>query len=224
MARDFKMNPQLQKEISDLIRPTPPRMPMEGWCTQEKAMELAALVLQTKPVCIVELGVFGGRSLLPQVLALRENGSGMAFGIDTWNAEISIENFDGTNPDDARQIAWWGQVDMHEIYRGCARMIEALKLDDFVALIRGRSELIADRFALESIDVLHIDGDHQESSSCRDVVLWLPRVRPGGWIWFDDTNWPQTQAALRLLEGVATMAREVTVGESQFRLYQKTGK
>lgn len=217
------MNPQLEKEISDLIAPPPPRRPMEGWCTLEKAKALAQLVLEKRPGCIVELGVFGGRSLLPQVLALRENGCGMAFGIDTWNMEISIEHFDPNNLDDARQIAWWMSVDMHEIYRGCAKMIEVLKLDDFVALIRGRSELIAERFALGSIDILHIDGDHQEASSCRDVTLWLPRVAPGGWIWFDDTNWPQTQPAIRLLEREVHFVREITVGDSQFRLYQKFG-
>jgi predicted O-methyltransferase YrrM len=215
------MTPQLLREITDLITPQAPRRPLEGWCVLEKARELAELVLKVRPMCVVEMGVFGGRSLIPQALALRENGSGLAFGVDTWSSALAIENFDRHNPDDAKQLAWWATIDMHEIYRGCAKTIDDLKLDDFCALIRARSEFAAQLFALESIDVLHIDGDHQEISSCRDVGLWLPRVRRGGHIWFDDTNWPQTQSALRLLDGECSLVREMTVGESQWRLYRK---
>jgi predicted O-methyltransferase YrrM len=215
------MTPQLLREITDLIAPQAPRRPLEGWCLLEKALELAELVLTVRPMCVVEMGVFGGRSLIPQALALRENGSGLAFGVDTWSSALAIENFDRHNPDDAKQLAWWATVDMHEIYRGCARMIDDLKLDDFCSLIRARSEFAAHLFHVEQIDILHIDGDHQQVSSCRDVELWLPRVKPGGYVWFDDTNWPQTQAAQMLLGKKCQLVRETTVGESQWRLYQK---
>ncbi len=215
------MIPQLEQQITDLINPIPPRRPLEGWCLLEKAKQLAQLVLDVRPSLVGELGVFGGRSLIPQALAMRETGGGVCFGVDTWSAEIAIEAFDPSDADDAKQIAWWATIDMHEIYRGCAKAIEDLKLDDYCGLIRARSEYAAQLFALESIDILHIDGDHQQISSCRDVSLWLPRVKPGGYVWFDDTNWPQTQAALGLLEQQCRKIRETTLGESQWRLYQK---
>jgi len=50
------------------------------------------------------------------------------------------------------------------------------------------------------IDILHIDGNHEEESSCKDVELYLPRVKKGGYVWFDDANWHQTQKAINLLQ------------------------
>ena len=37
---------------------------IEGWCTKEKAIKMAELITDDTKLC-VELGVFGGRSLLP---------------------------------------------------------------------------------------------------------------------------------------------------------------
>jgi hypothetical protein len=41
-----------------------------------------------------------------------------------------------------------------------------------------------------SIAVLHLDGNHDESAVAEDFALWSPHVVPGGWIIFDDYNWP----------------------------------
>jgi predicted O-methyltransferase YrrM len=36
------------------------------------------------------------------------------------------------------------------------------------------------------IDVLLIDGDHEEAGIAKDCEIWLPRIRPGGMVVFDD--------------------------------------
>jgi predicted O-methyltransferase YrrM len=36
---------------------------IEGWCTREKADKLIQLVKESNPKLVVELGVFGGRSI-----------------------------------------------------------------------------------------------------------------------------------------------------------------
>lgn len=36
------------------------------------------------------------------------------------------------------------------------------------------------------IDILYIDGDHTPNGVCRDIALYLPLVKPGGAVIFDD--------------------------------------
>ena len=49
---------------------------LEGWCAKDKAATLIDLVLMLKPKIVVEIGVFGGKSLVPIAYALQETGSG----------------------------------------------------------------------------------------------------------------------------------------------------
>jgi hypothetical protein len=52
---------------------------------------MAALIRREKPSVVVEIGVFGGRSLVPQALALRENKQGVVYGIDPYTAAAATE-------------------------------------------------------------------------------------------------------------------------------------
>lgn len=38
----------------------------------------------------------------------------------------------------------------------------------------------------QPIDILYIDGEHTPNAVCRDIALYLPLVRPGGAVIFDD--------------------------------------
>ena len=57
------------------------------------------------------------------------------------------------------------------------------------------SEEALQHFADESIDILHIDGNHTADVALSDAYMWLPKVKKGGYIWFDDANWPTTAKA-----------------------------
>ena len=58
---------------------------LEGWCSEDKAGILIDLIVKYKPQVIVEVGVWGGKSLVPMANALRANGSGKIYGIDPWD-------------------------------------------------------------------------------------------------------------------------------------------
>jgi predicted O-methyltransferase YrrM len=64
---------------------------LHGWCAPGKAKLLVDLVLKTKPNIILEIGVWGGKSLIPMAYALRENGRGIAYGIDPWESHESVQ-------------------------------------------------------------------------------------------------------------------------------------
>lgn len=159
---------------------------LHGWCGIEKAKKFAKIIEEIQPELCVEIGVFGGASLIPQALSLKENKKGKIYGIDPWTVDSALEEM--INED---HKTWWGGLNMEEIYQSCYKKIEELELQNYCSLIRDKSENVSNQFQNESIDLLHIDGNHSEVLSYRDAVLYLPKVKQGGYIMFDDIWWTE---------------------------------
>ncbi len=154
---------------------------LEGWCAPEKAAILVDLVLKHKPDTIVEIGVFGGRSLIPMAYALRANKKGMIYGIDPWN---SFESTQGVMEEINKH--YWTIVDHEGILNGLMSKIEQLNLQPQIRLVRATS---FDAPPIFNIDLLHIDGNHSDHTSYFDVTKWVPLVKKGGLIILDDMTW-----------------------------------
>lgn len=166
---------KLYQEIKDLL-PT-----LHGWCEPPKAITLASMVLATKPSIIVELGVWGGKSLLPMAMALRENGQGKVLAIDPWNAQASVEG-QTTTPD----AEWWANVANHElVYQHFLHTIDRLKLGQFIEVHRRKSEQME---IPDSVGILHIDNNHGEQAYSETVRL-APKVMQHGYVVLDDLTW-----------------------------------
>lgn len=196
---------KLRVEIAAAIKP------MEGWCTEEKAVAMAELILETSPVLVVELGVFGGRSLIPQAIALRASGQGIIIGIDPWKRSAALEGDNGTEND-----RWWANLDYHAIHRSCMENIWKNDLDEQCIVFRASSEqctTFTGSYGIDNINILHIDGNHSELTSCRDVTTWVPRVASNGYIWFDDADWPSTKKAQDLMLHYAVKIKELEGGK-----------
>lgn len=181
---------RLDEVLIDRITDIVPQL--EGWCSVEKALALAACICETRPKTCVEIGVFGGRSLLPQAAACRHVGDGHVYGIDPWSASHALEGRQARTC-----IEFWSQVDYEQIYRGCVQAVVEAQLGPFCTLIRQSAANCSHLFP--TIDLLHIDGNHDSSASVRDVQLYLPKVPVGGHIWFDDADWESTRPAKALL-------------------------
>lgn len=70
-----------------------------------------------------------------------------------------------------------------------------------VEIIKGYSHLIFPhlhhRYGEEPwIDILYIDGAHDSTSVARDVTLYVPMVKPGGVVFFDDYAHPDVKRAV----------------------------
>lgn len=154
---------------------------LEGWCSKEKKEILVDLILRERPQKVVEIGVWGGASLIPMAFALRENLKGKIYGIDPWDPDESIRGMQ--DPDN---IAYWTQVDHRLIFETLQWRIKRGNLYEQIELIRSPSK---DALPISDIDILHIDGNHSEEASLLDVEKWVPLVRKGGWIIFDGLNW-----------------------------------
>lgn len=172
-------------ETIRLVLPT-----IEGWCTFEKAKLLVEKIIQAKPKVLVEIGVFGGSSLIPQALALKLNNQGMIHGIDPWTKDAALEGMIAPEHKD-----WWAKVDLDVIYEHCLMQIHNNGVESFVNLHRAKASDVVDQFADGGIDILHIDGNHSEEPAYQDAKLYLPKVKSGGFIFFDDIYWAEAPSA-----------------------------
>lgn len=174
---------------------------LAGWCTREKALLIARTVLQERPEVCVEIGIFGGRSLVPCAAALRHIGVGAIYGIEAWSSNVATEN--ATNEVNDR---WWSNVDFVRIKQDFYGFVCATNLTQHVRLVESPSGRAAGLF--DQIDFLHIDGSHSLVNAAEDVILYARKVRSGGIVVFDDVNWQSTAPARELL---AALCSTVTV-------------
>jgi hypothetical protein len=183
---------RLKKEVSDNIRS------LEGWCSAEKAFHFIDLIIETHPKLCVEIGVFGGSSIYPVASALKyQNEGGLVVGIDAWDKIECIRNFDPI--EDETSLQWWSKVNLNFIYRTYLNMIKKYQFESICKTKILTSEEAVKEFEDNSIDILYIDGNHCETTSTLDVQLYLPKVRLGGHIWFNDALWESRQQAVDLL-------------------------
>jgi predicted O-methyltransferase YrrM len=187
-----------------------------GWCVYEKANKLMDLIYETHPQIVVEIGVFGGSSAYPMAEALCYQNHGLIYAIDPWKTGNCQS---GYAPDDPNYL-WWTNLDLEKIYQDFANLIEQNQLSNFCHIMRNTSVEALSHFADESIDILHIDGNHSEESAYTDVVFFLPKVKRNGYIWFDDVNWSSTNKAVNYLLARCTLHAMRSIGDECY-LFQK---
>lgn len=191
---------------------------LQGWCSVEKMSVLIDLILQEKLRIIVEIGVFGGKSLIPMAEALKINQEGKVFGIDPWSP---VEALWGIKNRENR--IFWGQIEYQEIYEDLLKKIEQLGLEEHIVLICSTS---AKAEPIEEIDLLHMDGNHSLEAINHDVAKWVPLVRKGGVIVLNDLDWTEDKKqicaeAVHWLNENCEKEREYKSGSSTWGIWRK---
>jgi len=170
------MSPNLTQLISANV-PT-----MDGWCSVEKALALANAIIglpRELSAVTVEIGVFGGRSLIPMALAHADMQHGIVWGIDPWQPKESIIGQDEAN------AQWWGACDHDRIRNNFLGHVTRLGLAKYINVIRARSD---DVEPPPVIGILHSDGNHGPQA-IRDVERFASHVAVGGFCFLDDLHW-----------------------------------
>lgn len=162
-----------------------------GWATPEKACTMAAAVLAIRPNVTVEIGVFGGRSLLPMAMAHKETGQGVVWGIDPWLRSESVQG-----QVNAGDVNYWQTLDHEIVYHDFLANLAPLGIQNIVKVIRSSSNAIVPP---PVIDLLHVDGNHGEQAAT-DAKRFSPSVRLGGLCFLDDLDW--AGGGVRRAEGV----------------------
>lgn len=187
----------------------------EGWCGPAKGVAIAETIIREQSKVCVEIGVFAGKSLLSAAIGLKHLGDGVIYGIDSWDTGDSLVDVEQANRD------WWSKnVDLEMIYQQFLNSLGQSEVTRFVRVLRMTS-LEASKIVPSPIDLLHVDASHSEWSSTSDVCLWVPKVRSGGIVIMDDSDWSSTQTAVRFVEKWADKGDTIKGKESTSTFYRK---
>lgn len=175
---------------------------LPGWCTPDKGQLIDAQIADVSsrlhmPIVGVEIGVFGGRSLLAAGMALKRLGvPGYILGVDPYDAGRATAELA-----DVEHKQWWSSQPYDIIYANALDAIYQHKLCHQCGIIRCSSRKAA--MFVGPVSYLHIDGNHSRYHATQDVELWVPKVRPGGVILLDDADnpgWPEVKHVIPLVE------------------------
>jgi predicted O-methyltransferase YrrM len=176
---------ELRAEIAGIVESI--SLDFGGGCSPVKALMLADLIVREKLATVLEIGVYRGRGLFPLAAAVRAGSGGIATGIDPWSAEAAVQNDHHALAPGVRE--WAVAHPWEETYQEVVERRRDLGLEAHCRLIRSTATLAAPRFPPQSLDLVHIDGNHDRRAVQRDVDNYLPKLRPGGFLVMDDVSW-----------------------------------
>lgn len=172
---------------------------IHGECAREKILAICGVVPFAPKGDIVEIGALFGKSSYVLNRVGSHCGVGATLCVDPWNLGLSVQT---DAPEHIQQASSGWDWDV--VYSGflvamlaCAappfnylRMTSALAHARYSGGGSVTSREFGETQLAGAVSVLHLDGNHDEAAVAEDFALWGPLVRPGGWVIFDDYNWP----------------------------------
>ncbi len=139
-------------------------------------------------------------------LARACSGRGVIVEIGSWKGKSTICLGLGSRAGNGVRIF---AVDPHADYRHgeFKDNIERAGIADLVTPVKGLSQEVAEGFH-EPIELLFVDGSHEESLVREDFDKWVPKVVDGGIVAFHDTTWH---------DGPRKVVAEKIFGSRQFK-------
>lgn len=163
-----------------------------GYCPEEKTDFVLELIADNDINTIAEIGVYRGGFLLPLSGYLKSKSNAKTFGIDPYKTYIQEDIQDRKRYDYVKRLTA-DQEKFDRVYNDNLKLIEKYKLN--CTLIRKESGEAYSNFENNSIDILHIDGCHDTDFVKADANNYYPKIKIGGYIIFDDTNWESVKKA-----------------------------
>ena len=193
----------LRSQITNLLSGIP--LDFGGGCSASKAYVMATLIRELRIKATLDIGVYRGRSLLPQALAHRRYTGGMAYGVDPWSKEQAREHDNRGLKAELDQFV--EKTDFDAIYQDVNRLKKAAALDRHCLLLRKTSAAAASYFRQSGVTfgLIHIDGNHDTAAVVQDVRDFEPLLDQEGILVMDDVSWESVKPAYDML--AATMRR-----------------
>jgi MMP 1-O-methyltransferase len=120
-------------------------------------------------------------------LAKRCSGRGAIVEIGSWKGKSTICLGLGSKAGSSVRVY---AIDPHADYRfgDFKANVERAEIAELVTPIPSLSQAAANDFH-EPIELLFVDGSHDEALVREDFDKWVPKVVDGGWVAFHDTTW-----------------------------------
>jgi hypothetical protein len=192
-----RVTPETRALLAEIVAAVP--LDFGGGSSLTKALVFADLIAAFGIRDAVEIGVYRGRSLLPVAAMLRIIGSGVATGIDPWSVDEALQ--EETHAVGAGVNEWVRSHPWEETYQSVVERIDGYHLAEHCRILRMTSEEAAPQFADASVDLVHVDGNHDQAAVERDVELYLPKLKPGGFLVLDDASWDSIRPVVEDLRG-----------------------
>jgi hypothetical protein len=171
---------------------------------------------------VVEIGVLTGRSAAVLEVMARVHATGAVLAVDPWSYATSVQ---AESPQDLQEMVdvWDAKVPFETFVThllpvarpGAFNYLAVTSREAHAAWSRERRvvspEFGETRYA-GRIAVLHIDGNHDLAAVSEDVALWLPHLRPGGWLVLDDYLWLHGDGPRRVGDGL--LAKRTDIGRA----------
>lgn len=156
-----------------------------GWYSRARMEATVALIINIKPKLCVEVGVFGGASLLPIAMTLKRIKLGHVYAVDSWN------NSDCTKymPDEDPNKDWWSHLPLNDFYTSFVEALKINKVKKKCTIIKGESVRSASKFKDNSIDFLNWDGNLSSLGAQKELQAYLPKIKSGGYILVNNVKW-----------------------------------
>ncbi len=128
------------------------------------------LMSVSEPRIVVELGSHFGVSYFAFCQAAQRLGlASRCFAVDTWEGDVHAGQY------------------QNDVYLD-VKLHNDLKYAQFSSLLRCKFDDAVDKFAPESIDILHIDGLHTYDACKHDFETWQGRLSDRAVVLFHDVN------------------------------------
>ena len=151
-----------------------------SWCSQQKAKLMMEIIIFEQLNTCVEVGTFMGSSALPILVSLEYLKTGHAYLIDAWSNEEAVKGLDKDDPN----AIWWSTLDMNAVKNHLLHMLGHWNLASYCTVMHATSAQAVSSIEsiIDSIDFLHLDGNFSKTGALLDTELYVPKVRPGGYI------------------------------------------
>lgn len=183
------LDPDLRRDLEAVSAGVP--VDDGGGASLLKVFLLAELIVAEELSRVVEIGVYRGRLFLPLGRLMARLGRGEMVGIDPYSAAAAVQRDVELEAIDL--VQWPSTIDWEAMHRDVSEGISRWQMGEHARLIRARGEDSAGLFAATPIDLLHVDGNHDREAVSRDVELYLPHLRDGGYLVMDDIAWPSVR-------------------------------
>jgi predicted O-methyltransferase YrrM len=169
-----------------------PYVSIDGWLTVDEAVTLFELArsLPDRQPTAVEIGCWQGKSSICIARGLLGKQEPRLCCIDPFDASGDAAS--------APLYADRAAAATSKLRDKFERNLREAGVRDIVDVRQGTSEELAAKWS-EPIDLLFVDGDHEDEAVRRDFDQWAHRVRPGGFLCLHDAVHPEHTGPARVV-------------------------
>ncbi len=160
--------------------------------------------IEDSPINYLEIGAFTGENIIDVSKSYCKNSGSKMYCIDPWTEYSEYPEYkDGI---------------IKKVYNLFIENMQKEGLLDKLQIYRDFSHNVIPTLQDDFFDLIFVDGNHETEFVYKDGVMSLQKLKPGGYMIFDDYDWSTTkQGVNKFVEEHKSQIR--VVGDSKYQLF-----